>query len=281
MADVIIFNYDDYRKFLADYYNQAKTEDKKFSFRFFSRIAGFKSPNFLQLVMKGKSNVSPESCERIAKALKLNKEESLFFKNLVLFNQAKTSEEKQRYSEEMMRSRTYQKIHPLSEAQFRYCGMWYFSVVRGLVGLPGFKEDPEWIAQHVSPSITPSEAREAVKELLMLGLLRRDPQGRLEQSNANIATINALVSSSMAHFHREMMKRASEAIDRVPREKRDLAAMTVGVSPETVNKIKELAEKFRGDIVAMVARDTSPTVLYQLNFYLFPVTEAIEEGSPT
>jgi uncharacterized protein (TIGR02147 family) len=268
-----IFEYDDYRAFLADFYQHAKEENRKFSFRYFSRIAGFKSSNFLYLVMKGKSNISPESCESLAKAMKLNKEETAFFKNLVLFNQAKTSDEKQRYSHELLRSRTYQKIHPLSEAQYRYFGTWYFTVVRGLVGLPGFKEDPEWIAGQVSPAITPAEAKRALEELIKLGLLLRDPQGKLTQSSSNVASTSAVVSSSLAHFHREMMKRASESIDRFPREQRDLSAMTVGVSVETAKKIKELAEKFRGDIVDMVAKDQAPDVLYQLNVYLFPVTE--------
>jgi uncharacterized protein (TIGR02147 family) len=272
-----IFEYDDYRRFLADYYDRAKAKDRKFSFRFFSRIAGFKSSNFLYLVMKGKSNISPESCDALAKAMKLNREESLFFKNLVLFNQAKTSAEKQAYSEEMLRSRTYQKIYPLSEAQYKYFGTWYFTVVRGLVGIPEFQEDPEWIAARISPEITPAEARKALEELLKLGLIHREPGGRLAQTNANITSASALVSSSLAHFHREMMARASEAIDRFPRENRDLSAMTVGISVETAKKIKELAEKFRGEIVDMVSKEQTPDVLYQLNVYLFPVTALKEE----
>ena len=85
-----IFEYDNYRDFLRAYYLSAKAENKNFSFRYFSRISGFKSSNFLNLVMKGKSNISIDSIDRLVQAMKLNKEESTFFKNLVHFNQSET-----------------------------------------------------------------------------------------------------------------------------------------------------------------------------------------------
>src|ERR1700722_999673 len=93
-----IFEYDNYRDFLRDYYLSAKAENKNFSFRYFSRIAGYKSSNFLNLVMKGKSNISLESIGKLTEAMKLNKEESVFFRNLVHFNQSDNSEDKQTFS---------------------------------------------------------------------------------------------------------------------------------------------------------------------------------------
>src|SRR3989338_9919808 len=85
-----IFEYDNYRSFLKDLYALLKQEKSAFSFRFFSRQAGFRSPNFLKLVMEGKRNLSPESIEKFAKGLKLNKNEADFFRRLVLLNQATT-----------------------------------------------------------------------------------------------------------------------------------------------------------------------------------------------
>jgi len=42
------------------------------------------------MIMDGKRNLGTPCIEQFAQALKLNKEESLFFRHLVLFNQAKT-----------------------------------------------------------------------------------------------------------------------------------------------------------------------------------------------
>ena len=52
-----IYNFSDYRDFLKDRYRQLKEADPVFSFRHFSKQAGFGSPNYLKLVMDGKRNL--------------------------------------------------------------------------------------------------------------------------------------------------------------------------------------------------------------------------------
>jgi uncharacterized protein (TIGR02147 family) len=56
-----IYNFSDYRDFLKDRYRQLKEADSLFSFRYFSKEAGFGSPNYLKLVMDGKRNLSTEA----------------------------------------------------------------------------------------------------------------------------------------------------------------------------------------------------------------------------
>ena len=80
-------------------------------------------------------------------------------------NQAGTVEEKQKYASELLKSRVYRKIHPLSESQYNYFGQWYFVLIRELVGLPGFKEDYDWISKQIIYPITPAEAKRAMDEL--------------------------------------------------------------------------------------------------------------------
>lgn len=274
-----IFEYDDYRNYLRDFYNHSKSKNKNFSYRFFARIGGFKSGNVLKVTADGKVNLSLQSIEKFCKALKFNKEESHFFKHLVLFNQAKTSEERNIHSKELMRSRTYRKLYPLSELQYRYIEFWYFPVIRGLVGLPGFQDDPQWIANKVVPAITVAEAKGALEDLLAMGLVTRNEKGHLIQSNPSVSTTNTFAASALAHYHREMMARASEAIDRFPRELRDLSALTVGVSPEALVLIKDLAERFRRDVIDITQKHLAQNALYQLNIHLFPLTEVeTDEG---
>ncbi|MGZ3745239.1 MAG: TIGR02147 family protein [Pseudobdellovibrionaceae bacterium] len=268
-----IFEYDDFRAYLRDYYAYSKSQNKNFSYRFFARLGDFKSGNILKIVIDGKINIVPETATKFCKALKFNKEESTFFKNLVLFNQATTSEEKQKYSKELLRSATFKTFYPLSEFQYHYFDLWYFPVVRGLVALPEFQEDPVWIAERIKPRITPAEARKALEELKALGLVCRDKTGKLIQANPTVVTSNSITSAALAKYHREMMKKAGESIDRFPRESRDLSAMTLGVSAESVKIIKEMMEKFRRDIIEVASKDQGIDSVYQLNVYLFPVTE--------
>ncbi len=67
-----IYNFSDYRDFLKDRYRQLKEADPVFSFRHFSKQAGFGSPNYLKLVMDGKRNLSAEAVFKFAKGLRLD-----------------------------------------------------------------------------------------------------------------------------------------------------------------------------------------------------------------
>lgn len=272
-----IFEYNDYRVFLKDAYDAMKTLDKKFSFRYFARVAGFNSHNFLRLVIQGQSNLSLESIDKIAKAFKFNREESNFFKNLVLLNQSATSEEKQRYAREILRSQAYRKIHPLSESKYHMFANWFVTVVRELVALPKFKEDPAWIAKSIRPNIKPAEAEKAIDELLKLGLLKRDEDGKLIQSEPLLSTPDEVSSTYISNWHKEYIQRASESIDSFPREIRDISAVTFGFSEKNIKLIKEAISNFRKEIIRIASEQENKNVLMQLNIQLFPVAKTEDE----
>lgn len=269
-----IFAYDDYRSYLKDLYKARKEQSKDFSFRFFARIAGFKSPSFLKLVMEGKSNLSKESIEKFSKALKQTDAEAHFFKNLVLLNQATTSSEKAPYAKELLKSRGYRKIHPLSEALYGYLSTWYFVAIKEMVDLKDFREDPQWIANKLGSGIRPSDVKKAIKEMVNLEVLGRNSEGQLIQIKSFIMTADEVVSSSAAEYHRAMAKKAALSIDAVPKAKRELSALTVSVSNETVLKIKSMIQKFKNDIMEVCTEDTHADNVYQVNLHLFPLLEA-------
>jgi uncharacterized protein (TIGR02147 family) len=273
-----LFNYIDYRKFLRDVYETKKQQNPGFSFRVFSRMAGFTSPNFLKLVMENQRNLSRVGARKIAQGLRLNQDAAKFFENLVQFNQATTAEKKEHFARELLNSRSYRKSHPLNESQFNYFANWYYIPIRELASLTGFREDPRWIASQILPAIQPHEAKKALQELLKLGILRRNKEGKIELAALNITTGDEVTQSSVAHYHREMLKRAAESIDIIPRENRDISAITMGMSLGTAHKIKEKIQEFRRDIVELVSQDKDPNTVYQLNFQLFPLAKVLGTG---
>ena len=91
---VNVFGYLDYRAFLKDWYRAHKIGRSTVSLRSFSKKAGFTSSNILKLVMDGHRNLTTESATQFAVGLGLNKQETSFFLHLVLYNQAKSLEEK-------------------------------------------------------------------------------------------------------------------------------------------------------------------------------------------
>jgi uncharacterized protein (TIGR02147 family) len=273
-----IFEFDDYRELLKHLYAQSKLRNKNFSYRFFARMAGFASANFLKQVTDGKSKLSEKSIQKFIKGFKLNLEEGTFFRHLVFLNQSATASEREIHAREILRCRSYRKIHPLKETQYKYFSTWYYVSVRELVNFPDFRENPEWIARSIVPAISVEQAREALEVLLALGLLERNDEGRLVQSTKNLTSMDHVVSASLAHCHKELMKRASESIDRIPRDKRDISFVTFAMSEKNIQKIKSLIDAFRKDLLEAVAAEAPCDSVYQLNLQLFPTAQSGKRG---
>lgn len=269
-----LFKYLDYRRYLKDYYRvQKERKGSAFSFRTFSRMAGLSSPNFLQLVMEGKRNLGPDGMRCFAKALKLNKEESGYFENLVRFNQASTDDERNEWYKRLSTSKKYREIREIEKDYFVYFSRWYYAAIRELVLLPDFKEDPDWIARRLSPPITVREAATALELLQKLGFLVRDQSNRLVQAERNITTAREVMSLAISNFHRQMIQRASESIERTTPERRDVSSLTVALSKEKFVEAKRRIQEFRRELNVLLSEDGRPDAVYQLNFQIFNLSE--------
>lgn len=272
-----VFEYDDYRLFLRDSYGYLKAHSRHFSFRYFSKRAGFSSPNFLKLVMDGHRNLSLESIPKFVDALKLNKSEGEFFTHLVHFGQSRTAEERAEFAGKILRSKSFQKIYPLKQAEFSYYACWYYIAVRELVAFPKFREDHEWIASTILPAITALQAAQAIRDLETLGLLRRDETGRLVQNTRTVSTTNEVSSAAVISYHREMLRKASDAIETVHRSRREISAACIPVSEAMAAEIKRKIQEFRNEILALASQDESPDRIYQLNLQLFPMSRVDDD----
>ena len=268
-----VFEYDDYRLFLRDSYAYLKVHARHFSFRYFSKRAGFASPNFLKLVMEGKRNLSLDSIPKFVDALKLTKSEGEFFAHLVHFSQSRTATERSAHAKRILRSKSFRRIYPLKQAEFSYYACWYYIPVRELAAFPSFREDYAWIATKIFPTIEVGEARQALCDLEALGLLRRDETGRLVQSTRTVSTENEVSSASVIGYHREMLRKASESIETVGRTEREISSACIPVSREMAQEIKKKIQDFRNEILSLASQDEAPDRIYQLNFQLFPLSQ--------
>lgn len=277
MAD--IFTYLDYRKFLKDSFDEIKNSRPTFSHRAFAKTAGFSSSNFVLLVMQGKRNLSGEAAIKIAKALKLKKKETEFFENLVRFNQSKTDAEKNFYYSRIAATRQYAAARPLERSQYEYYSKWFIPVVREMVLLADFSEDPQWISQNIKPSITPTEAAEAIAVLEKLGLLSRDIDGKLVQSERHVTTGDEVESLAVTNFQREMITLAGKSIDETPPKSREISSVTFAVSKERFDEAKKMIQDFRSKVAGFLAEEQKASeVLYQFNVQLFNVSRLTKTG---
>ncbi|MCB0392465.1 MAG: DUF4423 domain-containing protein, partial [Bdellovibrionales bacterium] len=164
-----------------------------------------------------------------------------------------------------------------NSSEMNYYARWFNIVIREMVGLKNFKEEENWIANQFNPPLTESEVRESLINLEKLGLIVRNSKGRLELNNLSLNTNNEVYSSLVALYHKKMLELASNSIDKVPREERELSALCLPVSEVTAKKIKKKIQEFREELLMIVAEDKNAERVYQVNMQLFPLTKKVKE----
>jgi uncharacterized protein (TIGR02147 family) len=278
--NVPVFDFLSYRAFLRAYYEAAKKGTAGYSFRSFSRQAGLKSPNFLKLVMDGERNLGRDTIPKFADALGLTGESRQFFFDLVVFEQATDVVEKNAAFERIAASRRFRAARRIDGMVHEYLSHWYHPAIRELAARADFREEPRWIAEMLLPNITPKQAADSLALLLDLGLLVRDERtSRLELREPTLTTEHEVSAMGVANFHRQMLERAASSIDTVPSSARDLAALTVCVSPRLVGEVKRRIHQFREALTELCDSETDGRVVYQLNVQWFPLTRLDEVKS--
>ena len=270
-----IFEYLDYREYLRDYYADKKAEHSFYSLRLFSEKAGFKSPNYLKLVMDGERNISSQSIPPFVKGLGLNRAESLYFERLVTFTQAKSLDDKNAALAQLMKQRTGGPERLIEKSEYRYYSRWYHPVIRELVVAHNFKDDFAALAAVVVPPILPEEAEASVALLVDLGFIRKNRSGKYSAGVSVLSTGPVVRSVAVASYHRVLLKLAAEAIERIPASDRDISSLTLGVTTATALKISEKVKQFRKEILELASQDEGADKVMQLDMQLFPVSKTL------
>jgi uncharacterized protein (TIGR02147 family) len=271
-----VFEYEDYRRFLRDFYEEKKRASASYSFRYFARKAGLGSPNYLKLVTDGDRNLTHHNVRKFIDGLGLDEREGHYFENLVYFNQAKDPDEKEffRRNLELVKLRDGSPI--LTPDQHQALGLWYPFAIKELALLPGFQPKPKWIAARLDHKITPQQAKEALELLVRLKLLEADPAtGELRVTDENLKTPDVTRSDAVTQYHDQMLERAREALHRQSHEKRCFSAVTVAVRKKDLPKAFERLHQFRNELNAHFGKSKPYDAVYQLNLHLFRVDDDV------
>lgn len=275
-----IFEYTNHREFLNDYYAHAKATTKNFSYRYFGMKAGFSSPNLLQRIIKGDRNLSKDFIPKFATAMGLSKTEQRYFDALVSFNQAKTPEAKRYYLELLHNLKKKSASQTITDDQYEFISRWYYPVIREMVVLPWFKEDPRLIRKHLGNRLKKRDIEEAIETLLRLGLLSRNESGRLIQSESNITTEPELTTTGAYVFHQQMLTLAKDALRNVPADQRNFSGVTMTISKKQLREIKAKIREFENSIVQYITDNPDiPESVFQMNMALFPCTTTSNGGA--
>jgi len=265
-----IFTYDDYRVFLREYYNEKKNQSRSYSFRYFARKAGLNSPNYLKLVMDGERNLTHRNIRKFAKGLGLGERESIFFENLVFYNQAKDGDEREFFRKNLELARSQDDRALLTRDQHEVLANWYPLAIKELILVDRFKDQPKWVAARFDYKFTPQQARDAIDVLVRLGLLVVDSKsGYVRVTKQSMQTPDLTKSNAVALFHKSMLELAKDAIDSQSSDERCFSALTVAVRKKDLEAAFQKMHQFRNELDAAFSKGKPYDAVYQLNLHLF------------
>jgi uncharacterized protein (TIGR02147 family) len=274
--NVNIFEYSDYRVFLKDYYESNKQNNPQFTYRYIAKSVGFKSAGHFTQILKGLINLSASMASNFAEFLKFGKKESEYFEFLVRFNQAKTHAEKKRCFERMLKFDEL-KIDTISSDQYEYFENWYYVAIREVLAYYPFNGNFTELAKKLNPSISPLEAKKAIDLLLRLGLVVRNNDGIYVKASSVVSANPVGKAVAIANQALDTMRLAAEAIDRFPKEQRNISGVAFSISRQTYETIQDEVRDFRKKILEIAQVDCGPEGVYQFNVQLFPLTEVVEK----
>ena len=268
-----VFDYLDYRAFLAAWYKEAKALRKGMSYRAIAARVGYSSPGFFTQILQGKTNISLETATGFADLLELKARSRDYFLALVAWNQSKDPEVLRRCHQKLRRILDFQ-VRELKAEQERFLESWHHAAIREILGIRPYAGDAEGLAALLDPPITPRMAAESVELLLSLGLAARTSRG-VERRDPSLTAGTVFPEAVTSRFFRELHGLGIRAMDRFDRPDRSLSWVTFSASRQALEEIVDEARNFRRKVLEIASRDRSPTGVHQVTLMIHPLSRDI------
>lgn len=270
-----IVEYSDFRKYMQDFYEERK-RCSAFSWREFSKIAGFTSSSYMKVVCDGGSKLSRIGVERTGAAMGLVGFEMDYFRAMVEYGQSDSEQKKMAAYNHMLEIAKVHKVRVLEGDLFKFYETWQNPVVRELAPLmPG--ATPGEMAKKFYPEVSAAEVRESLDFLTKSKLLKKTDDETFLQTESSITGTPDATRLALRGMHRQMSKLATPALE-LPVNERNFTGVTMGISRQTYERIvKELDECLR-KVVALASDEQNIEQVYRLNLQLFPLTKKVNDG---
>jgi uncharacterized protein (TIGR02147 family) len=276
---VDIYQYDDFRLFLADCYKDKKVKKPDCSFRVFAAEAGFSNPGFFNDVVKGRRKLSPGATEKMIKAFGLSATEAAYFQLLVQYGQTHDDAKRAEVYKNILSRRNRSSFTRLNPLLAKYYQDYRYPLVRCAIEASGFKGDYDRLAEFVDPPLQPAVVVKIVRDLCEWGLVEQQSDGRYMLTRKLLEPPDTL-RHLVRELNGEWIKHAFGALRRLPPDNRDISSLLVNVSEENYLKIQEKIRDLRDEIFSIARDDANPQVVMQLNIQLFPRSRRNARGRP-
>lgn len=275
----MIFEHTSYRTYLKAALAEKTAQNPKFSLRAMARQLNL-SPAILSQVMSAKRNFSAHTALHVAQTLKLDEAETEYFCLLAQYEAEKHPTLKSALHTRLEAIQANRKQHSpvprdLNVEVFKMISDWYHIPIVEMTELKDFEFNATNVAKRLR--ITRNEAEVAIERLERLELIEKTPEGIYKKTNADYEFSSPLMNEALNRFHKQMLAKASDAVEHQKRGERLICSNTFSIDPKLLPKAEEIIRRFRKQLVELFNSSSENSETYHMGVQIFKLTESEAE----
>lgn len=271
---MIIYNFNNHQDFLLTYVETQRSQNKSWSIGKWAKEMEMSSTATLTNILNGKRLPGKKLKESFKSYFNFSSCEAEYFDDLIRLSKVQ-EDPKLSLSliEKLKKSSPHQEFAKLNWETFKAISSWEYYVIREMVRLDSFQEDPEWIQLQLKYDTSKEKIEEVINHLLELNLLKRNSKNQLEVTSSIIKTSEDLSNEAIKIFHEGMILKGRESLRKTVVDERDISARTLNIKKEDLPQIKQLIREFRDNLSLYFEQSSESADTYQINIQLFPLTD--------
>lgn len=273
-----IYDYLDYQEFLRDFYLEEKKAKSFFSYRYIEKIVGIDA-SLIAKIFQGKRHLTSANVLAFVKLFVFDSLQTKYFTTLVLYGKAKEDEEiKKHFSTLMMIKPKYQTV--LEKHHYKYFQKWYYVAIRAALEIYSFDgTNVEEFSKIFQYNLNSEDISDAITVLNDLKLIVKDENGYWKSIDSHLTTDSKMGVIAVREFQKSMMTLAQQSLNLHPKEIRDISSLTLSLSSNRLEAIKEIISEARASIVKVIDQipEEECDSVYQLNMQLIPLALTAEK----
>ena len=263
-----IFSYKNYRRFLEDSLTSQK--QKGLSQRSLTKRCGLSSPNYFQLVIQSKRNLTPATAKQIADGLNFSDSEKEFFISLVRLEHDETAD----------KTKIKESLHFLTKESKRkktqdpsIYWTWLNGIIYEMAAMDGFQLTVDHVFSRLSHIATREEINDSIEFMKNKKyLIPIDDQNHYEQAPIKLDVMNDVRRVELQQIHRRYLDLAKHRLND-DLDAREYQGITAAIPVSKIASLKKKIRKFMDEMDVEVEGATPQETVVRIQCCLFKVSQ--------
>lgn len=273
---ISIYNYSNSINYLSDYFNFKQNTDANFSLTKWCKDAGFTSAATMISILKEKKELKINLAASIVDKIGLDPSEYVYFLALASKERSTNAELKKMYDLLLI------DLKPSSQSNFNSARFsdgdlfshWILTTILGATKLKNIELNPKNLKLILREEIS-EEIIEAGLDFLVENKLLTSKDGKLIKTFDQVSTVTDKKHPNVNNYFCQMADMVKNAVD-VPLSQREFQSFNMPIPKENLPLAKEIIRKCRSNLTSLCTDNADE--VYQMNMFLFPLTQSFQEN---